>query len=677
MNRFGQYLACYLSLVLGIGVFGAGCIPDRLSWSPDGRYLAFVGPDDKALWIWDTRTGEAERLTGMGRDYKAEILFCRYLPSGNEILFGAGSMEKAALLRLDPRRPNVTHSIADDVSPYYGLSKDGEYIYYFQKGKDNKSNALIEHDLRHDVKKEILNVNSDVGPMVAPNATRSRILLGGGGLFLLDRDKNTSRVLYLEEKTEVWWPAWVNNSQILFAIHQESNQEPLGMLVSYSLDHGTSRVLCENIYGYLPFSLSPDGKSVALTVPTSPKGKTGQVAIVDVATGEKKVLTDEAFISPERPDVLVVRGAGFAVFSPDGQQIAYLTPPDLDNDAAVVRILNLQTGKRITVWRNDEERLFSIAESLTDSGNIPQALSAYRDLLARFPQARLAEEACYRMMRIYLESPLTDLDRAFEMLKKIKENHALVEQVAPLFWRGQDRLATDPPEDWIQTYGTDASQKEFGFNSDLTRDLRGLWVRWGKERLYVRIDYGSNRDLTGLTFQDTLLLFDYDSPGNGLRQISPTTEWDRGAEREVLVRHWFEASEKSQYDMGIRDGRGEIVCRFVGSGFAEADNPAFELVHILQEDSSSVVYSISRRVLDLKDGQKVNMQVCTFKGGIESYKKLERPRVETTDGRTVCDVADSFGPENTEERIEADLRTNTDPRAPAIIKGCAATFEMK
>lgn len=436
-------------------------------------------------------------------------------------------------------------------------------------------------------------------------------------------------------------------------------------------------MFCENVYGYLPLSLSPDGKSVAVTISPDSKGKTAQVAIVDVKTGEKKILTGEAFASSERPDVLVTRGAGFAVFSPDGKQIAYLSPPDVDNEAAMVRILNLETGRKITVWRNEEERLFSVAESLTDSGNAHQALATYRDLLTRFPQTRLAEEACYRMMRLYPESPLADLDKAFEMLEKIKENHGLVEQVAPLFWREQDRLATDPPEDWIQTYGTEASRKAFEFNTDLTRDLRALWVRWGKERLYVRVDYGSNRDLMGLTFQDTLLLFDYDSPGSGFRPISPTTDWDRGAKRQVLVRHWYEAREQSQYDAEIRDRRGEVISRFIGSGFAPPGNPTFDLVHILQEDSSSVVYSISRQVLGIADGQKVNMQVCTFKGGIESYKKLEHPRVETMDSRTVCDVADAFGAENTAERIEADLRKNPTAGARAIIKGCAATFEVK
>ena len=460
MNRCRRFLARYTWLVLGIGVFGAGCIPDRVSWSPDGHYLAFVGPDDKALWIWDTRTGEAQRLTGTGRPYEGDILFCRYLPSGNEILFGAGNIDNASLLRLNPRPPYKANPIADDVSPYYGLSKDGQFLYYIQKGKDNKSAVLIEHDLGHDVKKEILSVDGDAAGMIAPDASRSRILLSGeGGLLLFDRDKNTSRILYRVEKETVWWPTWVDSSRILFAACPESSHDPVGALVSYSLDDGTSRVLCDNVYGYFPLSLSPDGNSVAVPVSADPKGTTAQVAIVNVTTGEKRIVTGEGFVSPERPDVLVTRGAGSAVFSPDGKQIAYLSPPDLDNETAMVQIVNLETGKRITVWRNEEERLFSAAESLADSGNAPQALATYRDLLARFPQTLRAEEAHYRMMRLYLESPLADLDKAFEMLNKIKETHGLVEQVAPLFWPTQDRLATDPAEDWIQTYGTDASQK--------------------------------------------------------------------------------------------------------------------------------------------------------------------------------------------------------------------------
>jgi len=172
--------------------------------------------------------------------------------------------------------------------------------------------------------------------------------------------------------------------------------------------------------------------------------------------------------------------------------------------------------------------------------------------------------------------------------------------------------------------------------------------------------------------------------------------WEREHERLVLVRHWYEAGRNSQYDLEIRDRDGELICRYLASGFAPSGNPVFDLVDrylasgfapsgnpvfdlvdTLRGNTNSVVYSISRNMLGLRGSREVNLQVCTLKGGIESHKELERPRVESVDGRTVCDVADTFGLQNTAERITADLKKNADPAAPAIIKGCAATFELE
>jgi len=69
--------------------------------------------------------------------------------------------------------------------------------------------------------------------------------------------------------------------------------------------------------------------------------------------------------------------------------------------------------------------------------------------------------------------------------------------------------------------------------------------------------------------------------------------------------------------------------------------------------------------------------VCTFKGGIESVKGLEGPRVASVGGRTVCDVADAFGAENTKDRIEADLKAHPHPDAAlTVIKGVAGTIKV-
>ena len=165
-----------------------------------------------------------------------------------------------------------------------------------------------------------------------------------------------------------------------------------------------------------------------------------------------------------------------------------------------------------------------------------------------------------------LNPPFSDIDQVFSSLKSLGDND-IKDQARPFIWRDENRLANDPEKDWINKYGTVAAHDEFKFDTDLSRDLIGLWARVGDERLYIRVDYSSPIDLEGLVFQDTLLLFDYDSPNSGYRKISESTEWDRGAERQVLLRHWFDRAEKSQYDVEIRDDKGNVLSRFLTSDF--------------------------------------------------------------------------------------------------------------
>lgn len=678
MNTVKRCVISHGFLAMVVAACFTGCIPDEalwspldrylVSWSPDGRYLASVGSDE-AVWLWDTRTSEAKRLTGESTKIEKKALFCKYLSSRAGILVGVGSVEDVTdLWQIHPASPDDPRRIATGVSPWCGVSQDGEYVYSIKK--DGKRYQLFEHDLQGNKETEILTTELEIGPVapVAPDATRSRIAISKGtSLLLLDRDNATSRVVFTQQDAIIAYPTWLDASRVAFQLISLQVDEVVARLMVCSVDDGTTRVLCDSALVFCPFSLSPNRESIAFTHVTGPglDEENAQMAVVDIKSGEMKVLTDESL------------GAAFPVFSPDGNRIAYF-------GTALVRILDLETGKKAAVWRTEEERLFARLEHLAETGDERQLLMTRDEIKTRFPEGEFGDLAEYFVVRFYMEPSHGDPDKAFDALRKTgtvpSDLDWLEEKVLAFFWPEGSRLATDPPEDWIQTYGTAASQREFGFRTDLARDLRGLWITPSNEWLFIRIDYETDRDLTGLAFQDTLLLLDYDSPGAGLRRISNTTEWDRGAERQVLVRHWFPADGKSQYDVEIRDAGGEVVFRFLGSGYDPPRHPKIELDQI--KETRSLLVVISRDILGLSKAQgdkaqRVGVQVCTFKGGIESNKQLERPRVEKIDGRTVCDVADAFGPENTRARIEADLKSNSDPAAPAIIKGCAGTFEVR
>ncbi|MBN1900162.1 PD40 domain-containing protein [Candidatus Sumerlaeota bacterium] len=636
--------------------------PQSISWSPDGQSVAFVSPDDTSLWIWDTRTGEAKRLTGVDRSLDKDVQCPKFLPSGKEIILCA---DEDLLYRVNIEPPHTAALIDKDVSSLFNLSLHGEKLYYLRKIEDRALCVLVECNPNTGEKTDLLKLEEETGFPV-PDETGRRIAYSSeDGLILFDRDTGTTQCLFSQEETIAFCPQWITNSTLVFTLmkeFEESRDEMVSDLVLLSLDDKTTRVLCHDVYFFFPLSLCQDRKFIYMTV-LEKKSDAPQAARYNLENNSLEILTFETF------------GAANPVLSPDGKTLAYMINPDLDKPG--VSIMDLETRKRIIVWRDEEERLFSAAESFYESGNNILARSSYQDLVSRFPEGDLRKIAYYRLMELYLTPNLYDLDKAFDMLHKAGTDAEMVNRASPLFWNQSHFIAADSPEDWIQAYATEASKEEFKYNTDLPRDLRGLWISQGKERLYIRIDYGSNQDFSGIALQDAMILLDYGNPDSGYRKITETTQWDRGAERRILIRRWYEAAEKSQYDLEILDDKGEVASRFLVSGFAPPGNPLFEMVYVLEDETNSAVYSISKEILDLKKPRKANIQVCTFKGGIESHRKLEKERLISEDGKPVCDVADAFGEENAIARIEKDAQERAGEPAPFVIRGAAGSFETK
>lgn len=667
MKSYKTYQILWGFCTMAILLLCNGCnltfpFPQNISWSPDGKTIAFVPPDDTSLWIWDTRTGEAKRLTGVDRNLEKDVQCPHFLPSGKDIIVCA---DEDTIYKVNIDSPNNAALIDKEASSLFNLSLNGDKLYYIREIENENRYVLVEYNVKTEEKRELLILGEETAFPV-PEQTGRRIVFSSElGLILFDRDKGTTQSLFSQEKNIALWPNWVNDSTLVFALMNESDGDKVEMtsdLVLLSLDDKTTRGLCSDVHPFFPISLDPDHRFIYMTVLNREKNPP-QAARYDLEKGSLEILTDETF------------GAANAVLSPDGKSLACMINPDSPKPG--VSIMNLETRKRIIVWRDEEERLFSSAESFYESGNSLLALSSYQDLVARFPEGDLQKIAHYRMMQLYLTPNLYDLDKAFDMLHNVGTTSDIVQHASPLLWNQNHFIASDPPEDWIQTYSTNTSNEEFKYNTDLTRDLKGLWINQGKERLYIRIDYGSNKDISGIALQDTMILLDYGNPESGYRKITETTEWDRGAESRILIRHWYQASEKSQYDLEILDGKGDVASRFLVSGFAPPNNPLFEMVYVLEDETNSVVYSISKEVLDLKKPRKVNIQVCTFKGGVESHRKLEKERVISEDGKPVCDVADAFGAENTIARIQRDAQEKAGDSAPFVIKGAAGSFETK
>ncbi len=671
----------------------SGCFFEILSWSPDGRFLVTPGPKAGTLLRYDTQSGKTEELTiqrlaeGKREVIPASIVSCHYLPDGKGILLltdkggkDGGESEEESLYFYEESQDLATR-IDSGVGPYLDVTPDGKNVYYVAKREtDGKENSLVQ---RYEVGKGSTTVYTTpveiAFPRIAPDG-KNLLFSTEKGLYLYNQEAQTSRSLVaVTGKKAFYWPTWVDQKTLLYVkLVEGDNKDFVGTLQMLDVETSKTQTLAPDAHAFFPLSLSPDKKTIAFTqMARDAKGEihddapySAQIALIELASGKevRRVKRLPIVCAP--------------AFSPDGKRLAFTN--SMEGDDRFVQILDLESDKTTVLWNDEAERLFAKGyESFY--GNDPKgALESWNALIAQYPTSTtLCKIAGLGILQIRLDekSPYFDLDAASEAFVQ-GGNRNFSDSMRSLFWRAEDRLAVDPKDDLIQTYGTSESQKTFGFPTDQARDLRALWVRCGQKRLYVRVDYESERDLDGLKFQDTTLLFNRDGETGGITRISPGAEWDRPAQCQVLLRHWHENGNDSQYDVEIRNERGEARCRFLASGYAPAGNPLIQLVGTSTGDSPSAIWSISLEALGLNEGvPKVNVQACTFKGGIETYWNLEKPRIAVKEGQPVCDVADAFGADNTRERIEADLKKaapvlGDTPPEPAVIRGAAGSFTV-
>ena len=546
-------------------------------------------------------------------------------------------------------------------------------------------NCLYEKDLRKDTPPKLLfDCQKELFCMDVDDA-RERVLFSGDlgegpGVYLVTLGTKEVRQI---ASGECLWPKWLNESMIIYL--QPSEDEAFGdagvfgTLVRRDLKTGTVTPLCEGVLGLDMPMLDEARSNVVVTAATErpdPEARNPleeqpglwQVAHVDLATGAKRFVSDEPF------------GAQMASLDPAGRRVAYMTPCLwVDEELlafATIRIKDLETNRVSVPWRNEPERLLAQAVELEQDGKLAEAVGTYDQIAASTDEEYAVILAQLYAAMLRLRPPLMDLDRAFPVINEIHPMNGMRPKDRALFWRPGDRVASDPEGDAIRTYGTPESQEQFKFDTDAARDLTALWARCSADRLYLRLDFASERDMAGVLFRDLLILFGNENPDEGEKMISPLAEWDRGSARQVFLRHWYRAGEKSQYDAQILNGAGETISRFSASGY---DHPAYPHldVHYANDgwdgSGGTLILSIPREILGLKDAASVSVQVCTFKGGVDPLGALERARELPGDAGAFCDVADTFGAENTAAAIQGQAYGGT---GRARITGCAAVLDL-
>ncbi len=393
---------------------------ERLSWSPNGRYLAFIGPDDGAIWLWDTREGEASPLEG---DALQNVWHCQFFSNRGLVYFPQreGGSDKWDLW-LCRGRERRTELVAVNSSPSQCcVSADGKYLYYITHDESGGTPARYVLTARglgpFGGTKTVYESEKEFG---YPNVSRSgsRIVFCGQvedkvGIHVLERGSSRTWCAVPGVSDEEYsWPMWVARDTIIFLRKVQGDDDQVARLMIGDVQKGTARELCEGVNIWDVPSVNAERTEAAVMAfvgGAEEDASTGdaynwQVVSVNLKTGEKRILTDEPL------------GAGLSAYNPKANKIAYMTPPDFECDFATYRILDLDSGVTMMIHRGAEEQLLATALQLEEDGDFERAVAAYDRLVKQYPDSRFAEAAGLYAFVLRLRYPELGLEPVLSAL---------------------------------------------------------------------------------------------------------------------------------------------------------------------------------------------------------------------------------------------------------------------
>lgn len=258
----------------------------------------------------------------------------------------------------------------------------------------------------------------------------------------------------------------------------------------------------------------------------------------------------------------------------------------------------------------------------------------------------------------------------------------------PGSWPRGSQVATDPEEDWINRFATVSSREQYNENTDDYRDLRALLVACEPEWIFFRIDCTR---MDTLTYSDFLIFLDLGTPDKGSKNLRSPVEggdlqgtWEHGWERVIFLQCWFDFGPESFFAFHIHDNLGKKVGGYNGRGDPAGMVSANEYGIRAYEEKSAGMFSdtggiaigFKREMLGLtnKDPLELKLLVCSLKGGIEQMEKaLEKPADVTYRGdASVINIADTFGTENTRQRLILSPKGHDGQTSNNVVKGAVS-----
>lgn len=321
-SSFGVLTGLAVALVLLM--FVPACL-DPIAWSPDGRYIAFAMGEDQVLQLWDSQTRTIRAFESI-----REVISCRFLPHGEEILFLADKALMTMSIETGDIK-TVATGLEEDNAMIYDTSRNGKYLYYI-KGKDGSGDQLLQKRLWHPSQERILYTSEEDILFPAINPDETRLLFSTGDddasqLRILNLPDGSINLVQSNNERMFVWNQWAGTGRLVYVLWDDDEEK--GTFCIYDLSSGRETPLCDSVSMYRP-SFDAAHNRAALTRTLDVDRELYEIVVVHLDTGE--------VLRPVHDGT----GTCFPVFSPCGNKLAYLEG-DVTGDTDTVEYTRLKT----------------------------------------------------------------------------------------------------------------------------------------------------------------------------------------------------------------------------------------------------------------------------------------------------------------------------------------------
>jgi WD40 repeat protein/DNA-binding SARP family transcriptional activator len=284
------------------------------TFSADGAFVITAGEDDRVI-VWDvkhaaageTLPGHAGQITGLAISHDNQTLYTAAL-DGKVIIWDlAGTRRLGRPFKLGPGNPGAT--------PRYALSPDGRVL-----AAGHRDGTITLTNARTLARSRPLRVVRS-GPVAGMGfVPRSRLLVVGdtkGFLALVDSDRRQVIWRHRAHRHQIFTPSFSADGRLMATASDDFNDRDNGVVRLWSLPSGQPVGRPLRYPGVADVSLSPDGRTLAITV--GDRNDKGSVAIVDAATHRRRTslpgtgtVTDLARFTPDGRFIVAGSWKGWA-----------------------------------------------------------------------------------------------------------------------------------------------------------------------------------------------------------------------------------------------------------------------------------------------------------------------------------------------------------------------------